>query len=251
MFSPGCKSVVVAVLSRLLPLVLLVNGTQGGLAAGRQECPGFDSCPDETALPGPLLGVRDRMTGDDLPKFEKSRVFPEGFEWGVGTAAYQIEGSYREGGRGASIWDTFTGADTVGMPGSLCAERPCPVNAGMAAKGATGNVANAHYRKYNQDVATMAGLGVATYRFSVAWPRVIPTGIIADGINKEGLAFYHALVDDLLAQGIKPVMSIYHWDLPQGLLDASYDAVIPICDDLYRQLGCPQGGAVPWECHRI
>jgi beta-glucosidase/6-phospho-beta-glucosidase/beta-galactosidase len=75
-------------------------------------------------------------------------LFPEGFVWGMGTAAYQIEGAYNEGGRGASIWDTFTGANTVGMTGSMCKDVPCPINPGMQATGATGNVANDHYHRY-------------------------------------------------------------------------------------------------------
>jgi len=75
-------------------------------------------------------------------------TFPDGFVWGMGTAAYQIEGAYNEGGRGASIWDTFSGANTVGMAGSVCAEAPCPINSGMQDTGATGNVANDHYHRY-------------------------------------------------------------------------------------------------------
>jgi len=105
----------------------------------------------------------------------------------------------------------------------------------MNVKGATGNVGNGHYIKWKQDVATMAGLGVKTYRFSISWPRIVPTGMVADGISQEGLEFYHSLVDELLAVGIQPVITMYHWDLPQGLLDASYYTVIPVCDDLFMQ----------------
>jgi beta-glucosidase/6-phospho-beta-glucosidase/beta-galactosidase len=80
-------------------------------------------------------------------KYSYGGTFPDGFIWGMGTAAYQIEGAYNEGGRGASIWDTFSGANTVGMAGSVCAEAPCPINPGMQDTGATGNVANDHYHR--------------------------------------------------------------------------------------------------------
>ena len=89
--------------------------------------------------------------------------------WGLGTAAYQIEGAYNEDGRGASIWDTFTGADTVGMPGSVCNATPCAVNPHMYAVGATGNVANNHYHNFKKDVALMKALGLKYYRFSISW----------------------------------------------------------------------------------
>ncbi len=125
--------------------------------------------------------------------------FPDGFTWGVATSAYQIEGAVAEDGRGRSIWDTF--AHTPGMTRS----------------GDTGDVACDHYHKYREDVALMADLGVGAYRFSIAWPRVIPDG---DGdVNPAGLGFYDRLVDELLARGIQPWPTLYHWDLPQALQD--------------------------------
>ena len=147
--------------------------------------------------------------------------FPEGFVWGLGTASYQVEGAYKDEGRGASIWDTFTGADTVGMPGSVCNKAPCPVNEHMKAIGDTGNVACDQYHTYKDDVKLMVDMGLKWYRFSVAWPRVVPTGDVKDGVNQKALEYYSNLVDELIKNGITPAVTLYHWDLPQGLLDSS------------------------------
>ncbi|MFJ9697852.1 GH1 family beta-glucosidase [Kitasatospora sp. NPDC101183] len=125
---------------------------------------------------------------------------PAGFRWGAATAAYQIEGAVGEDGRGASIWDTF------------CA-RP-----GAVRDGHTGAVACDHYHRYAEDIGLMKGLGLDGYRFSVAWPRVVPAG--AGAVNPAGLAFYDRLVDALLGAGITPLPTLFHWDLPQGLEDA-------------------------------
>ncbi|NVI87196.1 GH1 family beta-glucosidase [Actinomadura sp. BRA 177] len=125
---------------------------------------------------------------------------PEGFRWGVATAAYQIEGAVDEDGRGPSTWDTF-------------AHTP-----GRVRDGHTGDVACDHYHRWPEDVALMSGLGVDTYRFSIAWPRVQPSG--SGPVNAKGLDFYERLVDGLLAAGIAPAATLYHWDLPQPLEDA-------------------------------
>ncbi len=125
--------------------------------------------------------------------------FPDGFTWGAATAAYQVEGAYREDGRGLSIWDTF-----VHQPGRTFA-------------GQNGDVACDHYHRYRQDVALMADMGLQAYRFSVSWPRVLPFGRGAP--NEAGLAFYDRLVDELLGRGIQPMATLYHWDLPQALQD--------------------------------
>jgi beta-glucosidase len=126
--------------------------------------------------------------------------FPSGFLWGAATSAYQIEGAADEDGRTPSIWDTF-----CRTPGKVHA-------------GETGAVAVDHYHRRREDVALMAGLGVNAYRFSVSWPRVQPTG--RGPALQRGLDFYRGLVDDLLAHGIRPVLTLYHWDLPQELEDA-------------------------------
>ena len=126
--------------------------------------------------------------------------FPPGFHWGVSTAAYQIEGAVAQDGRGPSIWDTFSHTE------------------GRTKDGATGDVACDHYRLWERDVALMARLGVDAYRFSIAWPRVQPTGV--GPANPAGLDFYERLVDALLEHGIRPLPTLYHWDLPQPLQDA-------------------------------
>jgi len=125
--------------------------------------------------------------------------FPAGFHWGVATAAYQIEGAVGEDGRGASVWDTFC-------------QRP-----GAIADGQTGAVATDSYHRWEQDVALLAGLGATAYRFSIAWPRVQPEG--RGAVNPAGLDYYERLTDALLAAGITPVPTLYHWDLPQPLED--------------------------------
>jgi beta-glucosidase len=125
--------------------------------------------------------------------------FPEAFEWGAATAAYQIEGAAREDGKGLSIWDVF-----CQQPGRILG-------------GDTGDVACDHYHRYRDDVALMAELGVQTYRFSVSWPRVLPFGF--GQVNEKGIDFYSRLVDELLAAEIEPCVTLYHWDLPQSLQD--------------------------------
>lgn len=125
--------------------------------------------------------------------------FPPGFIWGVATAAYQIEGSPDADGKGKSIWDTYSH-----IPGRI-------------KNGDTGDVANDHYRLYRQDVAMMKEMGAKAYRFSISWPRIFPEG---DGTpNQKGMDFYNRLVDELLAAGIEPFATLYHWDLPQALQD--------------------------------
>ncbi|WP_026929149.1 GH1 family beta-glucosidase [Glycomyces tenuis] len=125
--------------------------------------------------------------------------FPEGFLWGTATASYQIEGATSEDGRGPSIWDTF--ADTPGRTW----------------RGQSGRVACDHYHRVDEDIALMRSMGVDTYRFSIAWPRIQPDG--SGPANPAGLDFYDRLVDKLTAAGIKPMPTLYHWDLPQTLED--------------------------------
>jgi beta-glucosidase len=122
---------------------------------------------------------------------------PSRLAWGVATAAYQVEGATTEDGRGVSIWDTF-------------AARP-----GVIADGSDGSVACDSYHRLSEDVDLVAGLGVDHYRFSIAWPRVQPTG--SGPVEPRGLAYYDRLVDALLARDITPMATLYHWDLPQPL----------------------------------
>jgi len=126
--------------------------------------------------------------------------FPSEFLWGAATSAYQIEGAADEDGRGASIWDTF------------CA------TPGKVANGDSGEIACDSYNRYAQDIALMRELGLNAFRFSIAWPRIVPNG--RGRVNEPGLDFYDRLVDELLAAGIRPFVTLYHWDLPQALEDA-------------------------------
>jgi beta-glucosidase len=126
--------------------------------------------------------------------------FPADFVWGTATAAYQVEGAAAEDGRTASIWDTFSHTP------------------GKVRNGDTGDIAADHYHRYRDDVALMKDLGLKAYRFSVSWSRVQPTG--RGPAVERGLDFYRRLTDELLAAGITPVATLYHWDLPQELEDA-------------------------------
>ncbi|WP_122818762.1 GH1 family beta-glucosidase [Nocardioides pantholopis] len=140
------------------------------------------------------------MTFLDTPaQATTAAVFPPDFLWGASTAAYQIEGAVAEDGRSPSIWDTF-----ARVPGAV-------VN------GDSGEVACDHYHRMPEDVALMRSLNLGGYRFSVAWPRVRPDG---GPVNQTGLDFYRRLVDELLGAGIRPWLTLYHWDLPQSLEDA-------------------------------
>ena len=125
--------------------------------------------------------------------------FPPDFLWGAATSSYQIEGAANEDGRGPSMWDVFS-------------KTP-----GKVANGDTGDIANDHYHRYPEDIAIMKEIGLQGYRFSFAWPRMFPHG---DGVREErGFAFYDRLIDSILAAGIEPLATLYHWDLPQSLQD--------------------------------
>ncbi len=143
--------------------------------------------------------MTDRFTASDRLSAAALRQLGASFSWGVATSAYQIEGAVDVDGRGPSIWDTF-------------ASQP-----GRTVNGESGAVACDHYRRWADDVAMIAGLGVDAYRFSIAWPRVQPLG--QGAFNERGLAFYDRLVDALLERGIAPHATLYHWDLPQHLQD--------------------------------
>jgi beta-glucosidase len=142
--------------------------------------------------------ITQTPTTDPTPT--STATFPSNFIWGAATSAYQIEGAVREDGRTPSIWDTFSHTP------------------GRTAGGDTGDIAVDHYHRYKDDVALMKDLNLGTYRFSVSWPRVQPTG--RGPAVQRGLDFYRRLTDELLTQGIKPALTLYHWDLPQELEDA-------------------------------
>ena len=151
-------------------------------------------------------------------------LFPPGFVFGAATSAYQIEGAVTEDGRGESIWDRF-----AATPGNTY-------------EGHTGAVACDHYHRYRQDVDLMADMGVQAYRFSTAWPRILPQG--RGQTNSRGLDFYDRLVDSLLERGITPYPTLFHWDLPQALQDrggwysrSTTDAFAEYTEALVRRLG--------------
>ena len=127
------------------------------------------------------------------------RDFPEDFIWGVATASYQIEGAFDQAGRGESIWDRFS-------------KTP-----GKVVNGDTGDTACDHYNRYEEDIRIMKELGVKAYRFSISWPRLFPDG--GEGREERGFDFYNRLIDALITEGIEPVVTLYHWDLPQALED--------------------------------
>jgi len=150
--------------------------------------------------------------------------FPTDFAWGTATASYQVEGAAFEDGRTASIWDTF-----VRVPGAI-------------ADGNVGDVADDHYHLFREDVQLMRKLGVNSYRFSVSWSRILPNG--TGEVNREGIDFYRALIRELVDNGIRPYVTLYHWDLPQVLEDAggwlareTADAFVEYSRVVVRELG--------------
>ena len=153
-----------------------------------------------------------------------SHEFPPGFLWGSATASYQIEGAWQEDGKSESIWDRF-------------AHTP-----GRISDGATGDVACDHYHRWRDDVTLMRSLGLQAYRFSMAWPRILPDGY--GKVNQVGLDFYSRLTDGLLEAGIEPYLTLYHWDLPQVLQDRggwtvrlAAQAFVEYADAATRRLG--------------
>ena len=137
------------------------------------------------------------MTISDAP--DQPLAFPVDFRWGVATAAHQIEGGVHEGGRGTSIWDTFA-------------------SDGLTLNGDNGDIACDHYNRWASDLDLMASLGIRDYRLSLSWARLQPTG--KGELNPEGVAFYTDLLTGLRERGIRPLVTLYHWDLPQPLEDA-------------------------------
>ena len=137
-----------------------------------------------------------------LPQFQDSSPvsFPKNFFWGAATAAYQIEGGWKEDGKGESIWDRFSHT-----PGKI-------------KHGETGDIACDSYHRWGEDIALMRAINLNSYRFSVSWPRIQPTG--PGSANAKGIDYYNRLIDALLEAHIRPVITLYHWDLPQPLEDA-------------------------------
>ncbi|KAF5200160.1 Beta-glucosidase, partial [Thalictrum thalictroides] len=128
--------------------------------------------------------------------------FPNDFIFGTASASYQFEGAYKEDGRGPSIWDTYT---------HKYPERITDAS--------NGDVATDHYHRYKEDVAIMKDMGMDAYRFSISWSRILPNGKLSGGVNEKGIQFYNNLIDELLSKGLRPFVTLFHWDLPQHLED--------------------------------
>ncbi|MFL6577645.1 MAG: glycoside hydrolase family 1 protein, partial [Povalibacter sp.] len=148
----------------------------------------------------PLIGAAAAADATPPATSTASGVFPSGFLWGAATAAYQIEGAWKEDGRGESVWDRF-------------AHTP-----GKVLNGDNGDVACDSYHRFQDDIALLKQMNLKTYRYSIAWPRIQPDG--RGKANEKGLDYYKRLTDAILEAGIRPIPTLYHWDLPQTLEDA-------------------------------
>ena len=142
----------------------------------------------------------DRMDKEAYSSPMKSYQFPKNFVWGAATAALQIEGGLTVDGRGPSVWDIF-----------------CEQNPEKIFEGATPSIACDHYRRWQEDIELMSQIGLTGYRFSIAWPRLFPQG--KGKLNDAGADFYDRLIDGLLEAGLEPNVTLYHWDLPQALVE--------------------------------
>ena len=150
----------------------------------------------------------------------QERIFPDGFIWGTATAAYQIEGAWNEDGRGWSIWDVKSHTK------------------GEVINDDTGDIACDHYHRFQQDIQLMVNMGLKYYRFSISWPRILPNGFVSD-VNEKGIEFYNTLIDMLLANGIEPMVTLYHWDLPLALQVQhdgwlNKDVIVPVFTEYAR-----------------
>ncbi len=171
-----------------------MNAVQAPIPSRRQciKLAGAGALTAASVAPAPM-----QATSYAAIECDCAAAFPPGFRWGTATSAYQVEGAWNEDGKGESIWDRFSHT-----PGKI-------------RNNDTGDVAIDHYHRYRDDVRHMKALGTRSYRFSISWPRILPQGTGA--ANAKGLAFYDRLVDELLANGIEPFATLYHWDLPQTL----------------------------------
>ncbi|PIN14422.1 Beta-glucosidase, lactase phlorizinhydrolase [Handroanthus impetiginosus] len=152
---------------------------------------------------------RQHAVPDDQDNSNINRAdFPEGFVFGSGTSAFQVEGAAAIDGKGQSVWDNFT----LRTPSRI-------------QDGSNGNVAADMYNKYKEDIRTMKKMGFDVYRFSISWPRILPGGRTSAGINKQGIDFYNDLIDTVIAHGMKPYVTLFHWDIPH-ILEKEYDGFL-------------------------
>jgi len=159
------------------------------------------------------LSLPPSLASETIGKHPAVTAFPKGFLWGAATAAYQVEGGWNEDGKAESVWDRF-----VRIPGNI-------------KNGDTGDVACDSYHRYRDDVSLLRQLNCNSYRFSISWPRVLPT--MHGPANQKGLDYYRRLVDELLKNDIRPLATLYHWDMPQQVEDAG-GRVVPVAaaDDI-------------------
>ncbi|PIN20653.1 Beta-glucosidase, lactase phlorizinhydrolase [Handroanthus impetiginosus] len=147
-----------------------------------------------------------------VPNYDNSNLrrgdFPQGFVFGTGTGAYQVEGAAAVGGKGPSVWDSFT----LRTPGRI-------------ADGSNGNVAVDMYNRFKEDIRTMKAMGFDAYRFSISWPRILPGGRCSAGINRKGIDYYNDLIDTIIAHGMQPYVTLFHWDLPD-ILEKEYNGFL-------------------------
>ncbi|KAI3878458.1 hypothetical protein MKW92_040040 [Papaver armeniacum] len=149
-------------------------------------------------------------------QFNRS-CFPAGFTFGTASSSYQYEGAASKDGRGPSIWDTFTHK----FPEKIL-------------DGSNGDVAVDSYHRYKEDVKIMQELGLDSYRFSISWSRVLPTGKLTGGVNKEGITYYNNLINELLSKGVQPYVTLFHWDLPKALKMNDFKDYAELC---YKEFG--------------
>ncbi|MED6211806.1 hypothetical protein PIB30_077057 [Stylosanthes scabra] len=128
--------------------------------------------------------------------------FPAGFIFGTTSSSYQVEGAWKEDGKGPNTWDNFTHSHP-----ELIHDR------------STGDIATDQYHRYKEDIKIMKDMNTDAYRFSISWARILPKGKVSGGINQEGIEYYDNLINELLANGMKPFVTLFHWDLPQALQD--------------------------------
>lgn len=173
---------------------VLATGAAAALPAGFSACTVSSKATTAGSSSGSLPAVAQHFSAD------APIVFPKGFFWGTATASYQIEGAWNEDGKGESIWDRFS-------------HTPNHIK-----NGDTGDIACDSYHRWREDIALMRAMNLNSYRFSIAWPRIQPSG--AGPVNPRGIDYYSRLVDALLEARIRPFVTLYHWDLPQALEDA-------------------------------